>query len=91
VSRLPAALRSGIQGRLDGGGGEQFLIALARAFSGALLFALPLLMTMERWELGSTMPPLRLALFLGAMFPVLGALAYYAGFEESFGWREAVL
>jgi hypothetical protein len=65
---------------------RQFLIALARAFGGALLFVLPLLMTMERWELGSAMPPLRLALFLLAMFPLLGPLAYHAGIEESFGW-----
>ena len=70
---------------------KQFLIALARAFGGALLFALPLLMTMEMWALGSTMHPLRLALFLFAMFPVLGGLAYYAGFEESFGWLDFLL
>jgi putative integral membrane protein (TIGR02587 family) len=70
---------------------RRFLIALARAFGGALLFALPLLMTMEMWELGSTMHPLRLALFLGVMFPLLGALAYYAGFEESFDWLDFVL
>jgi putative integral membrane protein (TIGR02587 family) len=56
-----------------------------------LLFALPLLMTMEMWALGSTMHPLRLALFLFAMFPVLGGLAYYAGFEESFGWLDFLL
>jgi putative integral membrane protein (TIGR02587 family) len=68
-----------------------FHIALARALGGALLFALPLLMTMEMWALGSTMPPLRLALFLAAMFPLLGGLAYYAGFEESFGWPDFVL
>ena len=70
---------------------RRFLIALARAFGGALLFALPLLMTMEMWQLGSTMHPLRLALFLAAMFPLLGALAYYAGFEQSFGWLDFVL
>ena len=45
-------------------------------------------MTMEMWSLGSTIPPLRLALFLVAMFPVLGRLAYYAGFEKSFGWLD---
>ena len=73
------------------GAERQFLIALARAFGGALVFALPLLMTMEMWALGSTMHPLRLALFLGAMFPVLGGLAYYAGFEKSFGWLDFVL
>jgi putative integral membrane protein (TIGR02587 family) len=73
------------------GSDRGFLIALARAFGGALLFALPLLMTMEMWSLGSTMHPLRLALFLAAMFPLLGALAYYAGFEKSFGWLDFVL
>ena len=70
---------------------QRFLIALARAFGGALVFALPLLMTMEMWQLGSTMHPLRLALFLAVMFPVLGGLAYYAGFEKSFGWLDFVL
>jgi len=68
-----------------------FLIGLARAFGGAILFALPLLMTMEMWRLGSTMGELRLALFLAATLPVLGGLAYYAGFEESFGWRDFIL
>jgi putative integral membrane protein (TIGR02587 family) len=71
--------------------GREFLIGLARAFGGAILFALPLLMTMEMWSLGSTMDKLRLALFLAVMFPVLGGLAYYAGFEQSFGWRDFVL
>ena len=71
--------------------GGAFLIGLARAFGGAILFALPLLMTMEMWTLGSTMDELRLALFLAMMFPLLGGLAYYAGFEESFGWQDFVL
>ena len=70
---------------------KRFLIALARAVGGALLFALPLLMTMEMWQLGSTMHPLRLALFLAVMFPLLGGLAYYAGFEQSFDWLDFVL
>jgi putative integral membrane protein (TIGR02587 family) len=70
---------------------RDFLVGLARAFGGAILFALPLLMTAEMWELGITMGPARLALFLAMMLPVLGGLAYYAGFEESFGWRDFVL
>jgi putative integral membrane protein (TIGR02587 family) len=70
---------------------RDFLVALARAFGGAVIFGLPLLMTMEMWWLGFTMDPLRLALFLAVMVPLLGALAYYAGFEESFGWRDFVL
>jgi putative integral membrane protein (TIGR02587 family) len=71
--------------------GRAFLIGLARAFAGAILFALPLFMTMEMWTLGSTMHELRLALFLALIFPVLGGLAYYAGFEESFDVRDFVL
>jgi putative integral membrane protein (TIGR02587 family) len=70
---------------------RSFLLALARAFAGAIIFGLPLLMTMEMWSLGFTMDPLRLALFLAVMFPLLVVLAYYAGFEESFSWRQFVL
>jgi putative integral membrane protein (TIGR02587 family) len=77
--------------RSDAAAERHFLIALARAFGGAIIFALPLLMTMEMWFLGFYMDDLRLALFLAVIFPVLGALAYYAGFEESFGWRDFVL
>jgi putative integral membrane protein (TIGR02587 family) len=71
--------------------GRSFPLALARAFAGALIFGLPLLMTMEMWALGFSMDPLRLALFLALMFPLLAVLAYYAGFEESVGWRHLVL
>jgi putative integral membrane protein (TIGR02587 family) len=70
---------------------RSFLVALARAFAGAIIFALPLLMTMEMWALGFAMDPLRLALFLAVMFPLLVALAYYAGFERSVSWRHLVL
>jgi putative integral membrane protein (TIGR02587 family) len=70
---------------------RSFLVALARAFGGALIFGLPLLMTMEMWALGFYMQPLRLALFLALMFPLLAVLDYYAGFEESTGWQHLVL
>ena len=70
---------------------RSFLVALARAFAGALIFGLPLLMTMEMWALGFYMQPLRLALFLALMFPLLVVLAYYAGFEASVGWQQLVL
>jgi putative integral membrane protein (TIGR02587 family) len=70
---------------------RSFLVALARAFAGAIIFALPLLMTMEMWALGFYMEPLRLALFLALMFPLLVVLAYYAGFEESLSWKQLVL
>jgi putative integral membrane protein (TIGR02587 family) len=68
-----------------------FLVALARAFAGAIIFGLPLLMTMEMWALGFYMEPLRLALFLAVMFPLLVVLGYYAGFEADAGWRDLVV
>ena len=70
---------------------RSFLVALARAFAGATIFGLPLLMTMEMWALGFSMEPLRLALFLALMFPLLVVLAYYAGFEDSVGWQHLVV
>jgi putative integral membrane protein (TIGR02587 family) len=54
---------------------------LARAFGGALLFGLPLLMTMEMWWFGFVLEPFRLAVFLLAALPVLFGLAFYAGFS----------
>ena len=42
----------------------EYAIGLARAFGGALVFALPLLMTMEMWALGVSIHPGRLLLFL---------------------------
>ena len=57
--------------------------ALARAFGGAIFFSLPLLMTMEMWQLGFSMARLPMALFMVVMIPVLIGLEYYTGFKES--------
>ncbi len=54
---------------------------LARAFGGALLFALPLLMTMEMWWAGFVLDGVRLAVFLLLALPLLTGLAWYAGFS----------
>ena len=56
---------------------------LGRAFGGALLFSLPLLMTMEMWWFGFILEPLRLAVFLLVALPLLFGLAFYAGFSAS--------
>lgn len=70
---------------------EHFARALARAGAGALIFAFPLLMTMEMWELGFYMDRFRLALFLLVTLPVLFGLSYYAGFAESFCWQDDLI
>lgn len=54
------------------------------------MFSLPLMMTMEMWWLGFTMDRLRLALFIGAMVPVLVGLSRYGGFEPTSRWRDDV-
>jgi len=68
-----------------------FLRGLARAFAGAVIFGLPLFMTMEMWWLGFSMSPWRLALFMVLFFPVLVILSWHAGFEPTFSWLDDVL
>lgn len=68
-----------------------FLVGLARAAGGALLFSIPILMTMEMWALGSHIEPARLALLLVASVPVLVGLSHFSGFEETFDWKEDAL
>jgi putative integral membrane protein (TIGR02587 family) len=66
----------------------RFVANLGRALAGALVFGLPLLMTMEMWWLGFYMDRPRLALLLVLTLPLLVGLSHFVGFEETFGWRE---
>jgi putative integral membrane protein (TIGR02587 family) len=68
--------------------GRRFAYGLGRAIGGAAIFALPMLMTMEMWELGTTMSPSRLALLLVATVPLLVGLSHFSGFEETFNFLE---
>jgi putative integral membrane protein (TIGR02587 family) len=65
---------------------SSFQLEFGRAFGGAIIFALPLLMTMEMWWLGFYMSRLRLALLLAVLIPFLTALSHYRGFEKTAGW-----
>src|SRR5687768_15817555 len=89
-SAHPAAQRSITHATRSETRGERsdtrhFAIGLARAFGGAVIFGLPMLMTMEMWALGSTMEPLRLALLVLLSIPLLIGLSHVSGFEETFG------
>jgi putative integral membrane protein (TIGR02587 family) len=64
------------------------LVGLARGFGGALIFALPMLMTSEMWALGFHMDRWRLALLLVLNIPLLTMLSFHAGFEETFDFGE---
>ncbi len=66
------------------GTNRAFGVALLRALGGALVFSLPLLMTMEMWAFGATAEKARLALLFACSVPLLVGLSHYAGFEETF-------
>ena len=70
---------------------RQYAVALARAFAGATIFCLPLLMTMEMWWLGFTLHPLRLLQLSLANMVLLFGLSQIAGFEESHSHLDDVL
>ena len=69
----------------------RFVRGLGRAIAGAIIFGLPLLMTMEMWRLGVYMPAWKLALLLVLFFPFLVVLAWHSGFEPTFSWRDDVV
>ncbi|NBW11646.1 MAG: TIGR02587 family membrane protein [Caulobacteraceae bacterium] len=62
-----------------------YLRDLGRAFAGALVFNIPLLMTMEMWEQGVVMDRWRLLAFVAAGLPLLYGLSWYAGFSRTRG------
>jgi putative integral membrane protein (TIGR02587 family) len=64
---------------------------LARGFGGSILFALPLLMTMEMWWLGFYLAPVRILLLMAIFFPVLVGVAHYIGFGETTSLGHAAL
>lgn len=53
-----------------------------RAFAGAFLFGIPLVMTMEMWWIGTFLEPTKLLAFLGFAFVANLALVHVSGFRE---------
>ena len=63
---------------------ERTLVAgVGRGAGGALVFAIPMIMTMEMWSLGHITHPLRLVILLAVAPCLLIGLAHYVGFRES--------
>lgn len=73
------------------GADRAFGLGLARAAGGAVIFGLPLIMTMEMWDLGVTMSRGRLALFLVVSIPLLVGLSAVGGFERTLRLKHDVL
>lgn len=70
---------------------REYALGLARAFGGAIIFGLPLLMTMEMWLLGFAANPARLLLFMAVNFIVLVGLSRFGGFEHTVTLFEDVM
>lgn len=68
-----------------------YAAGVGRAFGGALIFAFPLLMTMEMWALGVAISPARLIAFVLAGLPLIYGLSDYAGFNAQRGWRHDLM
>lgn len=77
-------------GKAHGTEVSAFLIGLARGGAGAMLFALPMLMTMEMWYLGIYMDRDRLLLLMVVNCPLLVLLSHRLGFERTVTWRQAL-
>ena len=67
------------------------LIGLARAFAGAVIFSLPMLMTMELWSIGFYVPPIKICVLLLVMLPLLVGLSRIAGFEPTYTLGDDVI
>jgi putative integral membrane protein (TIGR02587 family) len=68
-----------------------FVQGLGRAFGGALLFSLPMFLTIELWWLGFYLDRLRLMVLLVLMFPVLVGVSHFRGFQQTFGWKNDLI
>lgn len=68
----------------------EFVVGLGRGIGGALLFALPMQMTMEMWQLGFYIDQGRLLLLLIVAIPLLIGIAHRIGFEKTFGWKDDI-
>lgn len=64
---------------------------LARAFAGAIIFGLPLLMTMEMWSMGFHLDRGRLLLFVVLNMAILIGLSRVSGFEPTVNWADDIL
>ena len=67
-----------------------FLAGLGRAVGGAVVFSLPVLMTMEMWSLGASLDRWRLLALVAGLIPLLIGLSRFIGFEETTCWRDDI-
>lgn len=72
-------------------GARQSWRDVARAAGGALVFSLPMLMTMEMWWLGLYLDRLRLLVLVLTAVPLLVVLSRHIGLTDTRRWRDDLL
>ncbi|MEO3385337.1 TIGR02587 family membrane protein [Mesorhizobium sp. CAU 1741] len=72
-------------------GSRRALRDFGRAGGGALVFSLPMLMTMELWWLGIYLDRARLLVLIATTLPLLVLLSRQIGFESTRRWRDDFL
>jgi putative integral membrane protein (TIGR02587 family) len=72
-------------------GEEHSISILGRAFAGAIIFAFPVLLTMEMWWFGFYVDRARLALFLLLGLPLVFGLSHFSGYSRNFTFTERAL
>lgn len=70
---------------------HQSLEEYGRGIAGGIMFSLPLLYTMEVWDAGLLLTPLRLLLFTCFIFMLLLLYNRFAGLREDAGWTEVFI
>ena len=67
---------------------KKFMVSLGRAAAGGVIFSLPLMMTMEMWNLGFYIEPWRRIVMILSSIPLLIGLSHIFGYEDTFGWQD---
>ncbi|MBX9462835.1 MAG: TIGR02587 family membrane protein [Aquamicrobium sp.] len=75
----------------EASGTQRAMRDLGRAAGGALVFSLPMLMTMELWWLGFYLDRLRMLVLVLSALPLLVVLSRHVGFEQTRHWRDDVV
>jgi len=65
-------------------------VGLGRAAGGAIVFTMPIMMTMEMWQLGFYISPLRLVALIVLSLPLFISLSSLVGFRKSKGFSDNV-
>ena len=70
---------------------SQSLQEYGRGLAGGLIFAMPLLFTMEVWWAGFILHPLRIVLYMGATFVILLFYNRFVGLRRDASFREVII